>query len=203
MTEAIIQQQLIQSYNNHAEERDGMEISDWKLRVRSEYLGLLQEAGARTLLELGAGPGRDSYFFKNEGLSVTSTDASPEMVRLCRAKGLDARLMDFRRLEFPEAVFDGVYALNCLLHLPKRELPDVLQEIRRVLKPGGLFFMGVYGGNDSEGIWEQDHYEPKRFFAMYSDTNLLHAVEEVFRVVRFETIPQPDGAPHFQSLVLA
>lgn len=203
MMESTTQEQLVQSYNERAEERDGMDISDWKIRVRSDYLQLLQEEGARTLLELGAGPGRDSYFFKHEGLSVTSTDLSPEMVRLCRSKGLDARVMDFRQLEFPDASFDGIYALNCLLHLPKAELPVVLKEIRRVLKPNGLFFMGVYGGQDSEGVWEKDHYEPKRFFAMYSDTNLLQAVEEVFRVVSFETIPQAEGSPHFQSLVLA
>jgi SAM-dependent methyltransferase len=203
MTESTIQEQLVKSYNVHAEERDGMEISEWKIRVRSEYLQLLQESGARRLLELGAGPGRDSYYFKHEGLTVTSTDLSPEMVRLCRAKGLDARMMDFRQLDFPDTSFDGIYALNCLLHLPKKDLPAVLKEIRRVLKPDGLFFMGVYGGKNSEGVWENDHYEPKRFFAMYSDTNLLQAVEDVFRVVRFETVPQGEGNPHFQSLVLA
>ncbi|MDF2667822.1 MAG: hypothetical protein K0R67_128 [Paenibacillus sp.] len=197
-----IKEQLIQSYNLHAEERDGMETSDWKTRVRSNYLEQLHEAGARSLLEIGAGPGKDSWFFQQEGLSVTATDLSPEMVRLCAAKGLKAHVMDFSQLDFPDASFDGVYALNCLLHLPKKDLNNVLHEIRRVLKPNGLFFMGVYGGNNSEGVWEGDHYVPKRFFAMYSDTSLLQAVEEVFRVVSFETVPQGEGSPHFQSLVL-
>ncbi len=199
---AAIKGQLIQAYNKHAEERDGIEGSDWKTRVRSHYLEMLHESKARTLLEIGAGPGRDSWFFQQEGLSVTATDLSPEMIRLCRNKGLNAHVMDYSQLNFPNACFDGVYALNCLLHLPKKDLPSVLQEIRRVLKPGGLFFMGVYGGKDSEGVWDGDHYVPKRFFAMYSDTNLLQTVEEVFRVVSFETVPQGAGSPHFQSLVL-
>ncbi|WP_127580257.1 class I SAM-dependent methyltransferase [Paenibacillus koleovorans] len=203
MMEVTIKEQLVESYNHHAEERNGMEVADWKARMRGTYLQLLEEAGARKLLEIGAGPGRDSLFFQLEGLDVTSTDLSPEMVRLCREKGLKAHVMDFGRLDFPDKSFDGVYALNCLLHVPKQELPAVLAEIRRVLKPGGLFFLGVYGGPDSEGIWEKDHYVPKRFFSMYSDTQLLSVVEEMFRIVRFETVPMEDGAPHFQGLVLA
>ena len=87
----------------------------------------------------------------------------------CRQKGLKAFERDFLHLGFPPASFDAVYAINCLLHVPKRELPAVLAAIRLVLKPGGLFFLGLWGGVDSEHIWEGDTYEPKRFFSLYTD----------------------------------
>ena len=126
------------------------------------------------------------------------------MVRLCREKGLDARQMDMAELDFPDDCFDAVYALNCLLHIPKAELDSVLREIRRVLKPGGMFYMGVYGGVDSEGVWEQDVYEPKRFFAMYEDDDMREAVGRVFEVAYFGTVKMADGGrqPHFQSMIL-
>ncbi|TMV47231.1 class I SAM-dependent methyltransferase [Paenibacillus mesophilus] len=193
---------LITAYNNHAEERNHMQAADWKVRERGQFLDMLKRSKAATLLEIGSGPGRDSLFFSQEGLDVTSTDQSPEMVRLCREKGLKAEVRSFDALGFPDRSFDAVFGLNCLLHVPKSELRRSLEEIRRVLKPDGLFYMGVYGGPDSEGIWEKDSYEPKRFFAMYSDENLLKAVSGTFEIVYFNTEPLGEGNPHFQSLVL-
>jgi SAM-dependent methyltransferase len=193
---------LITAYNRHAEERDHSRIADWKARERGRFLEKLREYKARTLLEVGAGPGRDGLFFMEHGFDVVCTDQSPEMVRLCREKGLQAEERSFEDLGFPDGSFDAVYALNCLLHVPKADLPDALREIGRVLKPDGLFYMGVYGGVDSEGVWEQDHYEPKRFFAMYTNTSLLRAVGAHFRIESFNVVPLGEDGPHFQSLIL-
>lgn len=193
---------LRQTYSNHAEERNHDFIADWKAVEREAFLNRLRSEGAESLLEIGAGPGRDSEFFQRSGLRVVCTDLSPEMVRICRDKGLEAHEMDFYELDFPEASFDAVFAMNCLLHVPKSELQGVLLGIARLLKPDGLLFMGVYGGPDSEGMWENDHYEPKRFFAMYADGALQEAVSAVFRIEEFHTVSQGEGQPHFQSLTL-
>jgi ubiquinone/menaquinone biosynthesis C-methylase UbiE len=88
---------------------------------------------------------------------VTCIDLSNEMVNLCQEKGLNAHVMDFYDLQFPDQSFDAVFALNCLLHVPKANLESVLKEVHRVLRDGGLFFCGVYGGQDTEGIWEMVH----------------------------------------------
>jgi len=42
--------------------------------------------------------------------------------------------------------------MNSLLHVPKSDLPRVLTSIDSVLDDGGLFYMGVYGGEDFEVI---------------------------------------------------
>jgi len=195
---------LRQAYDRQAKNRDRREIQSWKLVERGNFLTLLQQEQKQTLLELGAGTGIDGRFFQEEGLSVICTDFSPEMVRLCRAKGLAACRMDFAHLAFRDDHFDAAYALNCLLHLPKPELPGVLQEIRRVLKPGGLFFMGVYGGTDHEGVWEDDAYEPKRFFSFYTDEHIQEVVSRVFTVHTFKRIEIGDEKSdlHFQFLIL-
>ena len=125
------------------------------------------------------------------------------MVRLCRAKGIDAHVMDFGTLAFPAASFDAVYALNSLLHTPKKALPDVLEGIRRVMQPGGLFYMGVYGGNDFEGIREEDKQEPKRFFSFWEDKGLLELTSTYFDLVYFRRVEvgHTEGS-HFQSFML-
>ncbi|TMD70000.1 MAG: class I SAM-dependent methyltransferase [Chloroflexi bacterium] len=42
------------------------------------------------MLEIGAGTGNDSLFFRDNGLHVVCTDLSPAMVDLCTEKGLEA-----------------------------------------------------------------------------------------------------------------
>src|SRR5436305_11462127 len=121
-----ITESLRVSYDRNVEERDRTPIAPWKLEERGKFLQLLQAGAKNTLLEIGAGPGKDSLYFQENGLQVVSTDLSPEMVKRCREKGLTAYVMDFLHLTFPPASFDAVYALNCLLHVPKTDLPRVL-----------------------------------------------------------------------------
>jgi 2-polyprenyl-3-methyl-5-hydroxy-6-metoxy-1,4-benzoquinol methylase len=193
---------LKQAYNNHAHDRDKMEMADWKFQEREQFLNRLKTENCHNILEIGAGPGRDSLYFQQSGLQVTCIDLSEEMVKLCREKGLNAHCMDFYHLDFSPTSFDAVYAMNCLLHVPKPQLTDVLAQIFHVLKPEGLFFCGVYGGQNTEGIWEADTYEPKRFFAMYEDEVLLEILGKKFQVIDFHTVDLGKGTPHFQSFTL-
>ncbi|CAG0934260.1 demethylmenaquinone methyltransferase / 2-methoxy-6-polyprenyl-1,4-benzoquinol methylase [Thermoflexales bacterium] len=195
---------LREAYDRKALERESYPIADWKIRVRQDFLALLQAEQKRTLLELGAGPGRDARFFQDNGLQVTCVDLSAEMVELCRQKGLAAEVMDCGDLRFAAESFEAVYALNCLLHLPKHELPSVLRSIDVILKPAGVFYLGVYGGVDHEGVWQDDTYEPKRFFSFFVDEQLQQAVTKVFEVLSFQRIllSKENSNLHFQSLIL-
>ncbi|MBO9609423.1 MAG: class I SAM-dependent methyltransferase [Paenibacillaceae bacterium] len=193
---------LRQAYNNHAEQRNQSGIADWKVEERERFVSRILAEGATSLLEIGAGTGRDSLFFRQRGLQVACVDLSDEMVRLCRAKGLEAHRMDFGQMTFADESFDAVHAMNCLLHVPSAKLDGVLQEVSRVLRPGGLFFYGVYGGKRSEGIWVQDSYEPKRYFTMFADDELVDIASRRFRVEDFHTVGMGEGQPHFQALLL-
>lgn len=191
------------AYDRAVEERETKPISPWKLEERQRFLDLLRQEQKTTLLEIGAGTGRDSLFFQEQGLQVTCTDLSPAMVEHCRQKGLNAQVMDFRHLSFPAERFDAVYALNCLLHVPNSDLPTVLQQIQRVLKPGGLMFLGVYGGIEHEGQLPNDTYEPKRFFSSRTDEHIQAMVRPYFQIVSFKAIPLPaEQDQHVQSLIL-
>ncbi len=198
---------LRESYNRMAAEREKADVAAFKIAERQHFLETLQDQPQRpeklNLLEIGAGTGKDSLFFKEHGWEVICTDLSPEMVTLCRSKGLTAHAMDFLHLAFPDASFDAIYALNCLLHVPKQDLSTVLQAIRRLLIPGGLFFMGMHGGHDFEGILLTDEYVPKRFFSFYTDEGIKQVVSTVFEVVYFKPIVIPwETERHFQSMIL-
>jgi SAM-dependent methyltransferase len=202
MTTSQIQTDLILAYNRQAAQRDKNEMQAWKIPERAEFLTLLKRERKQSLLEVGAGHGRDSRFFQENGFQVTCTDLSPEMVKLCQQKGLNASVMDMLDLGFPDNSFDAVYSLNNILHLTKKELPIALQSIWRVLKANSLFFLGVYGGDNFEGIWEKDSYRPKRFFSFHTDEKLKEAVTVSFELLSFKQIMAGMEDLHFQSIVL-
>ena len=203
MVNSQFRDDLRKTYDRQANQRDAGSIQGWKVEERASFLSLLQKEDKHTLLEIGSGPGRDGEFFQKQGLQVTCIDLSPEMIRLCHQKGLTAYVMDMTNLTFPANSSDAVYALNSLLHLTKAELPTVLRQIDSLLKPTGLFFMGVYGGDDFEGTLKDDPSDPKRFFSYFTDDHLQKVVSQVFDILSFRQIPvQRAGIRHFQSLVL-
>lgn len=191
---------LREAYDKRAAWRDEQGYQEWKEKERANFLAYLQRENKRTLLEIGAGPGRDSLFFQQNGLDVVATDLSPEMVKLCRAKGVTAYAMDFASLEFPER-FDAIFALNCLLHVPKKDLPTILQRLHGLLKPNGLFYLGMYGGQDFEGIHEADEHEPKRLFSLYLNEQIQEVVGRFFTPVYFQAIPLTSTIDTFQSMI--
>jgi len=194
---------LLKYYNRDAEERDQREYAAWKREEREHFLKLLQQEGKTSLLEIGAGPGRDSKFFQEQGLNVVSTDLSPEMVKRCHQKGLTAYVMDFLHLDFPSGSFDAIYSLNCLLHVPSQNLSAVLETIQRLLKPTGLFYLGVYGGIEREGVWPDDPHEFKRFFSYHTDEYIQEITHQFFEPIYFKRIPLARAADlHFQSMIL-
>jgi len=199
-----LRKNLREAYNRKARDRDRKKIQDWKLKERESFLSLLLQEQKETFLEIGAGTGKDSLYFQEHGLKVVCIDLSPEMVKLCKEKGLSAKEMDFGNLQFAPNSFDAVYALNCLLHLPKNELPSVLRTINSILKSNGLFYLGLHGGIDKEEVWEEDSYEPKRFFSFYEDEHLKRVLRDVFEIYSFTQIEnnESEDGLHFQSVVL-
>jgi len=203
MANNLLKNNLIESYNKYAQERDAYKKEGWKIEERANFLTLLQSKGKRSLLEIGAGTGQDSKFFQDMGMIVNCIDLSPEMIKLCQQKGLSAQVMDMTELDFPPESFDAVYALNSLLHIPKADFRTVLENVRKVLKPSGLFYLGVYGSDeDFEGVWEQDAYDPKRFFSFHTDEGIQKITSEVFELLYFKHIPVEGSPTHFQSLIL-
>ena len=200
----LIKKNLVDAYNKKASDRESAKLPKWKQDERELFFEHIKSESKKNLLEIGAGPGKDGLFFKKNGLDTFCIDISLEMIKLCRNKGLNAEVMSFEKMKFEDNHFDSVWAMNCLLHIPKHDIKNVLNEIKRALKPSGLFYMGVYDGKNSEGIWEKDIYEPPRFFSFFKNESLKELVSEIFTIESFRVVPAEivGGDLDFQSLIL-
>ena len=75
--------------------------------------------------------------------------------RLGPVRKLDVRQMDAARLDFPNNSFDLVHAHSVFHHLPNVEV--VLEEIRRVLQPGGVFHASLHLYTSRNGSLDPRH----------------------------------------------
>ncbi|NQV06071.1 class I SAM-dependent methyltransferase, partial [bacterium] len=142
---------MAETYDGVAAVREERGEDAWRWPIAERFLEKMRADGKTRVFEIGAGVGYTSRWFADHGLYVVATDLSPAQVELCRAKGLDAHVRDMYELGFPADSFDAAWAMNCVHHIPNADFPRVLQGIADVLVPGGLFYVGVWGGVDDEG----------------------------------------------------
>lgn len=187
---ASVLARLRTAYDANADARDKSPVQAWKPVLWEAFRLRLQQEDATRLLEIGSGTGQAAKYFQDAGLAVVCTDLSPQMVRLCRQKGLEAYTMAFTQLDFAAGRFDALFAQNCLLHVPKAEFSRALNSVARVVKPGGLLFIGSHGGNSFEGVWPEDPYEPKRFYSLYNAGEMQRILGRHFEIVNFEVFPR-------------
>lgn len=90
-------------------------------------------------LDIGCGIG-DMLAFRPETVGV---DVNPKTVGYCCSKGLDAHLMEPDILPFADKAFDSALMDNVLEHIVNPS--PILNEVHRVLAPGGSFVVGVPG----------------------------------------------------------
>jgi SAM-dependent methyltransferase len=146
-----------------------------------------------TILDFGCGPGRDLITLSELGHEAVGLDGSERFVEMARAHSTcDVLHQDFLELDLPAERFDGVFANATLFHVPSQELPRVLGELWRCLKPEGILFSSNPRGPNTEG-WSGDRYGSY----LELDTYTAHANAAGF--VRLEHYYRPPGKPrHLQ-----
>jgi len=135
----------------------------------SDYFDkLCQLLPSGRILDVGCGIGRDAPMFLGTGYQYVGVDLSAS-VAIAREITPKAELyqMNMYDLDFPDDSFDGFWSTVTLLHAPKNKVSVALQEIRRVVKPGGIGFISMQKGDGEKMVPSPDAPGHKRFFAFY------------------------------------
>ncbi|MHB8533837.1 MAG: class I SAM-dependent methyltransferase [Sulfuricaulis sp.] len=112
-----------------------------------EFTGFEQYRGKK-VLEIGVGLGADHQKFAEAGAVLTGVDLTQRAIDHTRRRfqvfslNSELRTADAENLPFEDETFDLVYSWGVLHHSP--DTPKTLDEVFRVLKPGGKAKIMVY-----------------------------------------------------------
>ena len=190
---------MSQTWDTRAYARNGAFVQDLADGV-VEWLA--PQRGER-ILDLGCGDGRLTERILAAGADVEGVDASPTMIEAARARGIKAIEAKAEQLPYDDTSFDAVFS-NAALHWV-RDQDAMMDQVHRVLKPGGRFVaeMGGHGniaairvglmavlarhgyGDREDGV----NYYPTQ--ELYRDRLEKHG----FNVERIALIPRPTPLP--------
>ena len=189
------------AYDFDAPRRNTNVLEGWRVEVLDAFLDLLAPGAA--VLELGAGAGQAAVYVSDRGFEVTAMDLSPGNVAMARERGITALVGDFTDPGYHIGDFDGVFALNSLLHVKKDLWESTLRVIRRSVRRGGLALIVVWGGDNHEGYLDDEWTDPPRFFAFYSDDDFAELPVPGFKRLRLDfRHDSAEGGLHPQILTL-
>lgn len=152
----------------------------------------------RKVLDLGCGPGHDSYLFAELGYEVTGLDYSSEMIKQAKklketTEAVGFVVGDMTQLDtyFEPNTFDAVWASASLLHIPTDKIEKVLAGIASVSSPGAYVFISLKGGSGTHIVSEDqylDGIKVEREFTLWEKDTFLRLTEKYgFKLSEFRT----------------
>jgi SAM-dependent methyltransferase len=166
------------------------------------FLNMLPSCGAK-IIDIGCGPGRDVKKFLDHGVDVVGIDFSPNMIEAAKKNAPEGvfHVMDIESLTFPSETFDGAWSSCSLLHIPKKNIPFVLNKIHAVLKPNGILYVSVKQGRSSadEMLVPDSRYEGlEKYWSFFEESELIHLLNHSgFKIIHVMTFnPSKDYETH-------
>lgn len=153
-------------------------------------------AGAKRILELGPGQGRDTRFFLEKGMFVLAADYSERSCRDLKERFMDSVSVlhtDLKDgLNLPKDSLDACYShMLFTMDFTDPEAANLMDDVSVSVKPGGMIYFSVRNKNDpsfgkgeriDDDIWENNGFavrfwseeDIRRLFGRYD----IKAVEE-------------------------
>ena len=116
------------------------------------FARIMRENGARRVLDMPIGTGRVAIPLANQ-FEFTGGDISPAMLAEGKARAQAAGVNNITWLEcsvdnlpFPDGHFDAVVTARLFQHVPKEMGHQIICELSRVVKPGGVVILQFRSG---------------------------------------------------------
>jgi SAM-dependent methyltransferase len=191
-----IERITLSHYENNAESFwSGTQDHDVRQNIGA-FLQALPKNKILDILDLGCGPGRDICTFKSLGHKPVGLDGSKTFCQMAQQySGCSILHQQFLKLELEENAFDGIFANASMFHIPSQELPRILEQLHRTLRPGGILFSSNPRGSAEE--WRGERYG----HYMEIETSEFYLEQSGFKIIHHYY--RPEGKPRDQQPWLA
>lgn len=160
-------------------------------------------APSSMILDVGSAAGRDSIFFTQQGHKTIGIDLSQKLLAIARYKAPSLTFIhdDIRKKIFPNESFDAVWACAVLLHLPRADMPHVLENFYNVLVANGLLLIRVKEGEGEGDVVEKLSKNQSRHFTYYTLHELEHLIKSAgFQILHTNRSNEKDIDPMLRDL---
>jgi ubiquinone/menaquinone biosynthesis C-methylase UbiE len=176
----------INSYDEYAEEYSRFHFKESFENRLETFIKFLPDK--KLVLDVGCGCGRDTRYLIERGINTIGIDLSKGIIEQARRFVPKATFiqMDMRKLEFEELSLSGILAMASVFHIPKRQMPDLLTDFRRILKNDGLIYICVMAGSGEKMVEKSIAVSAMgpRFFAFYDMEELSNLLDQAgFKIV--------------------
>jgi ubiquinone/menaquinone biosynthesis C-methylase UbiE len=127
-------------YDTIADEFDKTRVRLWPCVI--SFLDEFQSNAE--ILDIGCGNGK--YMNYRDDINIKGIDISTNLIEICKKKGFDVIKAPMTDIPFTDNKFDGIICIASYHHLNNDDdRKKTLNEIYRILKPGGIAFIEVWG----------------------------------------------------------
>src|SRR3990167_2687868 len=127
----------IQVYDDNIEDYERINKDFIKQYLLEETTYFLSHLPGKKILDLGSGPGDHALYFNSKGFDTLCIDLSPKMIQRCKQKGLVTIMADIENVPPLPHQFDGIWAYQSLIHVPRAKLPGLFRTYQHLLNDHG------------------------------------------------------------------
>ncbi|WP_413290755.1 class I SAM-dependent methyltransferase [Bdellovibrio sp. HCB337] len=156
---------------------------DWLTQPEpTDMYQLLQKyfTSGGTTVDIGCGNGHDAEWLRQQGFKVQGFDSSSELLTI--ATNL------FPKIKFGQALlpalseiqeqFDNILCETVIMHLPLKQIPEALQNLKRLLKSSGILYLSwrvteVTDARHNDGRL-YSAFEPSYILDQFPKNSILH-----------------------------
>ena len=162
----VARQNLRAYYEEEARLRLRDHVAGSRVELRDDFVSLLNAESRQSVVDFGAGPGRDGEAFVAAGLDFVGLDLAHANTVLASQRGVTVVQGSIDAPPFRQRTFDAGWSMSTLMHIPTDEVPATVTAIIATLRPGAPFFVGVWGGGQGDVIGESGLAGFQRFFSL-------------------------------------
>tara|TARA_Y100000294_G_C8554789_1_gene336767 strand:- start:948 stop:1601 length:654 start_codon:yes stop_codon:yes gene_type:complete len=172
------------------------------------------------ILEIGCGPGANIWYLSREGFNSFGIDISSVAINKAQKRLEEDQLTaslkvgDVSKLPYESGTFHAVIDNACLYNNDKKKTRIILEEIKRVLKPQGLFYSqtfsdDIYKGRSFTRLNELEFKDASdgvfgcgEFFRLANKASIEELYDDLFTINSISKIQQIDDVLRLSYMIV-